>query len=119
VLRRPVESTQYASHEYRALLHAHGITPSMSRRGDCWDNAVAESFFATLEHELLTTADFHAHTEATRAIADFIDHWYNLERRHSTLGHVSPLVYEQHLRHSARAAQPRVRFMGSSPANLR
>jgi putative transposase len=96
--------SQYASAEYRALLHAVGITPSMSRRGDCWDNAVAESFFATLEHELLAAADFHSHAEATRAIADFIDHWYNAERRHSTLGYVSPLVYEQQLRQMARAA---------------
>jgi putative transposase len=96
--------SQYASRAYRALLHAHGITASMSRRGDCWDNAVAESFFATLEHELLAATDFHSHTEATRAIADFIDHWYNPERRHSSLGYVSPLVYEPHLRQMARAA---------------
>jgi putative transposase len=104
VLRRPVESTQYASQEYRAVLHAHGVVPSMSRRGDCWDNAVAESFFSTLEHELLAHADSHSHREATHAIAEFIDDWYNPERRHSTLGSVSPMQYERQLGQRARAA---------------
>jgi putative transposase len=96
--------SQYASHDYRAVLHAQAMVASMSRRGDCWDNAVAESFFATLEHELLATSDFHSHREAERAIADFIDGWYNPERRHSTLGYVSPMQYERQLRHMARAA---------------
>jgi putative transposase len=96
--------SQYASGAYRAVLTAHGLVPSMSRRGDCWDNAVAESFFATLEHELLATADFHSHREAERAIAAFIDGWYNPERRHSTLGYVSPMQYERQLRRTARAA---------------
>ena len=76
----------------------------MSRRGDCWDNAVAESFFATLEHELLATADVHSHREAERAIAGCIDDWYNPTRRHSALGYVSPLQYERQLGQMARAA---------------
>ena len=96
--------SQYASHDYRAALLAHGVVPSMSRRGNCWDNAVAESFFATLEHELLATSDFHSHREAERAIATFLDDWYNPERRHSTLGYVSPMQYERHLRHTGKAA---------------
>ena len=70
----------------------------MSRTGDCWDNAVAESFFATLEHELLTDATFHARQAARRAIFEFIEVWYNRERRHSRLGSVSPAEYEQRLR---------------------
>ena len=57
--------SRYASSEYRAVLRAHGIVQSMSRRGDCWNNAVAESFFATLKHELLATADFHSHHEVS------------------------------------------------------
>jgi transposase InsO family protein len=80
---------QYASREYRALLAAHGVRQSMSRRADCWDDAVAESFFSTLEHELQAGDDFASRAAAHRAIFDFAD-WYNGERRHSTLGYVSP-----------------------------
>jgi len=67
----------------------------MSRRGDCWDNAVAESYFTTLEHELLASADFHFHREAERAIADFIDDSYNPTQRHSAIGYASPMQYER------------------------
>jgi transposase InsO family protein len=95
---------QYASQEYRAVLAAHGCVQSMSRKGDCWDNAVAESFFATLEHELLADADFTGPREAHVAVAAFIDEWYNPERRHSTLGYVSPIAYEQQLRRADRPA---------------
>lgn len=86
---------QYASHAYRARLAAQGVTCSMSRIGDCWDNAVAESFFATLEHELLRDAAFPTHAIARGAIFEFIEVWYNRERRHSSLGFVSPVQYEQ------------------------
>lgn len=96
--------SQYASQDYRAMLTTHAIVQSMSRRGNCWDNAVAESFFATLEHELLASADFHSHREAEHALADFIEHWYNPVRRHSTLGYVSPMQYERQLRQTGKAA---------------
>jgi putative transposase len=97
--------SQYASTVYRAVLAAEGLVQSMSRKGDCWDNAVAESFFSTLEHELLADADFHSRHEAQRAIFEFIEIWYNRERRHSTLGYVSPVQYERQLGQSvARAA---------------
>ena len=76
----------------------------MSRKGDCWDNAVAESFFATLEHELLAHTVLHSHHEANVALTDFIEHWYNRERQHSTLDYVSPQQYEDQLRQMARAA---------------
>jgi transposase InsO family protein len=89
--------SQYASQAYRAVLAAHGAVQSMSRKGDCWDNAVAESFFSTLEHELLDDADFHSRHEAQRAIFEFIEVWYNRQRRHSTLGYVSPVQYERQL----------------------
>ena len=95
---------QYASREYRGVLAAHDVRPSMSRRGDCYDNAVAEAFFATLEHELLAGADFATRAEAHRAVAEFIEVWYNAERRHSTLGYVSPMQYERQLGRVARAA---------------
>jgi transposase InsO family protein len=96
--------SQYASHEYRAVLDARDFVQSMSGKGDCWDNAVAESFFATLEHELLAGADFHSRREAHHAIFEFIEVWYNRERRHSTLGYISPVQYEMRLRQGARAA---------------
>ena len=89
--------SQYASGAYRAVLAAHGVVQSMSRKGDCWDNAVAESFFSTLEHELLVDADFHSRHEAERALFEFIEVWYNRQRRHSTLGYVSPAQYERQL----------------------
>lgn len=87
--------SQYASQAYRAVLTQHGFRQSMSRTGDCWDNAVAESFFATLEHELLTTADFATHHAARRALFEFIEVWYNRQRRHTSLGSVSPVRYEE------------------------
>lgn len=89
--------SQYAGGAYQALLAAHGLRCSMSGRGDCWDNAVAESFFATLEHELLAESDFPSRQAARRAIFEFIEVWYNRERRHSSLGYVSPAEYEQRL----------------------
>jgi len=86
--------SQYAAVEYQALLAAHGMRPSMSRKANCWDNAVAESFFATLEQELIVRSDWHTRDEARRAIFHFIESWYNRRRRHSTLGYVSPAQYE-------------------------
>jgi transposase InsO family protein len=92
---------QYAGSEYRGLLAAHGAVASMSRRGNCWDNAVAESFFATLELELIDHADWHTHREARNAIFHFIEGWYNPRRLHSTLGYVSPVSYEEQVRTAA------------------
>lgn len=86
--------SQYASVDYQALLAAHGLVASMSRKGNCWDNAVAESFFATLELELIVRSDWHTRADARRAIFRYIEAWYNRERRHSTLGYLSPAQYE-------------------------
>lgn len=95
---------QYAAADYQALLHAHGMTPSMRRTGDCYDNAVVESFFATLEWELSEGADWHTRADARIAIFEYIDVWYNRQRRHSTLGYVSPVAYEAQRAPMARAA---------------
>lgn len=92
---------QYACDEYRAMLDAHGILASMSRKGDCWDNAVAESFFATLEWELILQSDWLTRAEARRAIFQYIEGWYNRERLHSTLGYRSPITYEREVLRAA------------------
>jgi transposase InsO family protein len=73
----------------------------MSRRGDCWDNAVVESFFATLKRELLARHRWPTREAATAAIAEYIDGWYNIHRRHSTLGYLSPVAYEARHRSAA------------------
>jgi transposase InsO family protein len=95
---------QYASGDYQEILRAQGITCSMSRKGDCWDNAVAESFFATLEWELIEGSDWHTHEEARRALFDYIEVWYNRQRRHSSLGYRTPAEYEEQLALTKRAA---------------
>jgi transposase InsO family protein len=87
--------SQYASEHYQGLLATHGITCSMSRRGNCWDNAPMESFFASLKKELVHDADFATRAEARAAIIEYIEVFYNNQRRHSTLGYVSPAEYER------------------------
>jgi putative transposase len=87
--------SQYASEHYQALLARHGITCSMSRKADCWDNAPMESFFASLKKELVHDADFATRAEARAAIVEYIEVFYNNQRRHSSLGYVSPVEYEQ------------------------
>jgi transposase InsO family protein len=84
----------YASDEYRRALTKLGVVASMSRKGDCWDNAVAESFFATLKAELVDDADYATRAAAIASIGDYIESFYNRERRHSHLGYVSPVEYE-------------------------
>jgi putative transposase len=93
--------SQYAASEYREELAAHGMIASMSGKGDCYDNAVAESFFATLEFELVMQNDWETKADARRAIFRYIETWYNRKRRHSTLGYVSPAEYEAQLPEAA------------------
>jgi len=87
--------SQYASDHYQRLLARHGITCSMSRRADCWDNAPMESFFASLKKEWIHDADFATRAEARTAIVEYIEVFYNSKRRHSSLGYVSPAEYER------------------------
>jgi transposase InsO family protein len=94
VLHHTDRGSQYAATDYRALLTAHGMACSMSRVGDCWDNAVAESFFATLKRELADDADWHTRDDARTAVFEYIEVWYNRYRRHSSLGYLSPVAYE-------------------------
>ena len=85
--------SQYASHDYRHLLDAHGITVSMSRVGNCWDNAPVESFFSSLKAELLTGTRWQTSQDAEAVVADYL-RFYNQHRLHSALGYRSPAQYE-------------------------
>ena len=86
---------QYASNEFQALLKAHAIQCSMSRKGDCWDNAVAESFFHTLKVESIHGNFYDTRQEAKTDIFDYIEIFYNRQRRHSYLGYLSPVDFEE------------------------
>jgi transposase InsO family protein len=87
--------SQYASEHYQQLLARQGITCSMSRRGDCWDNAPMESFFASLKKELVHHEDYQTREEAQASIFEYIEVFYNRQRRHSKLGFQSPAEYER------------------------
>jgi transposase InsO family protein len=102
LLHHSDRGSQYACGEYRERLAERGIAVSMSRKGDCWDNAVVESFFATLKTELVHDARWPTRAAAKQAIAEFIEVWYNRQRRHSSLGYLSPAEYElKQMRHAA------------------
>jgi putative transposase len=89
---------QYASAAFRQLLAGAHFAPSMSRKGNCWDNAVVESFFGTLTKELLADGPFATRAGGTQALFEFIEVWYNRQRRHSQLGYRSPADYEVFLK---------------------
>jgi putative transposase len=101
LLHHSDRGSQYASGDYQQVLAQHGIVCSMSRRGDCWDNAVAESFFATLKVELVHDATWETRTTARTELFDYIERFYNGQRRHSALGYLSPRGFE--LRHQQEA----------------
>ena len=93
VLHHSDRGVQYACEIYQQSLRANGMESSMSRKGDCWDNAVSESFFATLKTELVADAKWETRGEAKREVAVYID-WYNQTRRHQTLDYLPPARYE-------------------------
>jgi transposase InsO family protein len=95
LLHHSDRGSQYASNEYQKVLKKDGLQPSMSRRGNCYDNAAMESFFATLKKELVYHQSYHTHREAKRDIFYYIEVWYNKKRRHSSLSYLSPEEYEQ------------------------
>ena len=96
---------QYAAHTYQNVLHRHGIVCSMSRKGDCWDNAVVESFFSRIKTELLHRQSWPTGRAVKDAVARYIEGWYNPHRLHSSLGYLSPNQFEQrHFLNQAQAA---------------
>jgi len=94
LLHHSDRGSQYAATSYQQLLATHGITTSMSRTGNCWDNACVESFFGTLKRELVYHRHYATREDATQDIFEYIEVFYNRKRRHSTLGYDSPAEYE-------------------------
>lgn len=87
--------SQYCSDHFQRLLNKHGLRSSMSRKGDPYDNAPMESFYRTLKVELVYWEDYQTRCQARRSVIDYIERFYNRRRRHSSLGYVSPLQFEQ------------------------
>jgi len=94
VLHHSDRGSQYAAHDYQQLLDAHKMTVSMSRKGDCYDNAVMESFWSTLKAECATDI-YSSRAEARQSIFEYVEVWYNRQRRHSALGYASPESFEK------------------------
>ena len=123
VIHHSDQGCQYTSPAFGARCQEWGVTPSTGSVGDCFDNAMAESFFATLECELLDRTKWATHAEARSAVFTFIEGWYNTRRRHSALGYLSPLDFER-LRETApadgdrsgEAPEPAGRFASGAPA---
>ena len=88
------QGIQYASDEFRQVLKVFNIVQSMSRKGDCWDNSIAESFFATIKRELIERNSWVSKSQVKEAIVEWIDCFYNRQRRHSSSGNMSPVDYE-------------------------
>jgi putative transposase len=104
LLHHSDRGSQYASGDYQNLLDDNGITCSMSRRGNCWDNAVVESFFGTLKTELIYRRPWLTRESAHQAIAEYIELFYNSRRRHAFLGQTSPANYEANAEIERKAA---------------
>ena len=94
LLHHSDRGVQYASADYQSQLRERGMVCSMSRKGDCWDNAVAESFFSTLKAELVHGSDYVSRSQARASVFEYIEVFYNGRRRHSALGYVSPVEHE-------------------------
>jgi len=96
--------SQYASYEHKDLLQKYGIIQSMSRKGKCWDNAVAESFFHSLKTELIYREIFETRAQANQAIFEYIEVFYNRQRMHSANGNLSPAEFEEKMLREVTAA---------------
>jgi putative transposase len=90
----PSESAQYTSEQFQRLLSDHGITCSMSRPGNCWDNAAMESFFSSLKTERIGRKIYRTRDEARADVFDYIERFYNVKRRHSAIEYKSPMEFE-------------------------
>jgi putative transposase len=95
VLRRPLESAQYTSEPFQRLMADNGVECSMSRSGNVWDNAAMESFFSTLKTERTARKVYRTREQARADVFDYIERFYNPQRRHSTIGYLSPNEFER------------------------
>ena len=104
MLLRLVEPAQYTGHDYQKRLSDHHMTCSMSRKGNCWDNAVAESLWATIKRQLIDGEQWHSRAELNAALFEYIEVFYNRERLHSFLDNTTPEEYDYTYRMSPGAA---------------
>ena len=95
LLHHSDQGSQYTSESFQRLMADHGITCSMSRSGNCWDNAAMESFFSSLKTERIRGQVYRTRDQARADVFDYIERFYNPRRRHSTLGYLSPMEYER------------------------
>ena len=95
LLHHSDQGSQYTSALFQRLLELHGIECSLSRRGECWDNAAMESFFSSLKSERLNRRTYRSRDDVRADVFSYIEQFYNPRRRHSTLGYVSPMEYEK------------------------
>jgi len=100
LLHHSAQGSQYTSDLFQRLLGEYGIECSMSRRGDCWDNAAMESFFSSLKSERIDRRMYRNREEARADVFDYIERFYNPRRRHSTLGYLSPMEFEKQASHA-------------------
>ena len=114
VIHHSDHGAQYTSIEFGRRCREAGVRPSMGTVGDCYDNALCESFFATLERELLDRRTFDSRGQARTAVFEFIEGWYNPRRRHSALGHVSPADYERRYLATTACVQQTLELSGAT-----
>ena len=113
VIHHSDQGCQYTSIAFGARCREAGVRPSMGSTGDCFDNAMCESFFATLECELLAKHRFHSQAQAMPIVFEFIEGWYNTHRRHSALGQIAPIEFERRREAGSETFAPKIGFTGS------
>lgn len=113
VIHHSDQGCEYTSIAFGSRCREAGVRPSMGSTGDCFDNAMCESFFATLECELLAKHKFQSQAQAIPVVFEFIEGWYNTHRRHSALGHISPIEFERRHATGLEASTPKIGFQGS------
>ncbi|KAB2952024.1 IS3 family transposase [Heliorestis acidaminivorans] len=107
--------SQYCSRDYQALLTKHQMRPSMSRKGNCYDNAPAESFFSTIKTELIYLQRYKTREEARKAVFEYIEIFYNRKRLHQSLGYLSPKEYlEEHRKSKKQKVNSKVQTLAST-----
>jgi putative transposase len=98
LLHHSDRGSQYTCHDYQQVLTSYGIVVSMSRKGDCYDNALMESFYATLKTECVERQSYQTRAQARQSIFEYLEAFYNRQRLHSSLGYLSPVTYELQLK---------------------